>query len=395
MITKTERWSTPASGSSHGSSRPLGQAAVDAAKRFYMIRVPRRTWLVGLGLAVGIILAAGGSVQADERLSTPPTCSSPRSSSSPFIILDNQTYALCAVASCFVFNEVAYCKCDVKTGDSISLALKYDNGQDVCTVNKEGVENGYMVSTYSFPPWVLKPNGDMASYTCPRDFGWGLCPVRWRDLLQKRPGQSFPGMNKPLAKDEIICSCPITEHSPKEPVGYQIAGPYPCQKSFFQNCKHMTANNKTGSTLYIGVPTGTSRLITFLLYGKNPPAFECRLPLRETPALWRLVRHEDLAGGEHAAHTMVDGHLNAEDLSRGAAAQLARALLQGTHAIHAIVCAVRRFPLATCECPDRRELPIRLRPPDGSSCPFNRLRKKSRFWKNGHETGSQREPRSN
>jgi hypothetical protein len=25
----------------------------------------------------------------------------------------------------------------------------------------------------------------------------------------------------------------------------------------------------------------------------------------------------------------------------------------------------------------------------------NRLRKKSRFWKNGHETGSQREPRSN
>jgi len=26
---------------------------------------------------------------------------------------------------------------------------------------------------------------------------------------------------------------------------------------------------------------------------------------------------------------------------------------------------------------------------------LNRLRKKSRFWKNGHETGSQREPRSN
>jgi hypothetical protein len=26
---------------------------------------------------------------------------------------------------------------------------------------------------------------------------------------------------------------------------------------------------------------------------------------------------------------------------------------------------------------------------------LSRLRKKSRFWKNGHETGSQREPRSN
>jgi hypothetical protein len=31
------------------------------AKRFYMIRVRRRAWLVGLGLAVGIILAPGGS----------------------------------------------------------------------------------------------------------------------------------------------------------------------------------------------------------------------------------------------------------------------------------------------------------------------------------------------
>jgi hypothetical protein len=98
MMTKTERLSRPASGSPHGIRRPLGQAAVDAAKRFCMIRVPRRAWLVGLGLAVGIILAAGGSAGADERLS-PPTCSSPASSRSPFIILDNQTYALCAVAS--------------------------------------------------------------------------------------------------------------------------------------------------------------------------------------------------------------------------------------------------------------------------------------------------------
>jgi hypothetical protein len=94
-------------------------------------------------------------VNLDEALladSTPPTCASPASSSSfPFIILDNQTYALCAATSCFVFNEVACCKCNVKTGDSISLALKYDDGKDVCTVNEEGVNNGYMVSTFSVP----------------------------------------------------------------------------------------------------------------------------------------------------------------------------------------------------------------------------------------------------
>jgi hypothetical protein len=38
----------------------LVQAAVDAVKRFSIIQVPRRAWVVGLGLAVGIILAAEG-----------------------------------------------------------------------------------------------------------------------------------------------------------------------------------------------------------------------------------------------------------------------------------------------------------------------------------------------
>src|SRR5438309_1895040 len=131
-----------------------------------MIPVPWRAWLVGLGLAVGITLAAEGSADADGRL-RPPTCSSPMSSPSPFRILDNQTYALCAVASCFVFDEVAYCKCDVKFGDSISLKLEFDDGQNVCTVNEEGVANGYMVSTFSVPPSVLPPDGDQALYTCP------------------------------------------------------------------------------------------------------------------------------------------------------------------------------------------------------------------------------------
>jgi hypothetical protein len=275
MITKTERWSTLASGSSDGSSRPLGQAAVDVAKRFCMIRVP---WLVGLGLAVGIILAAGGWAGADEQL-RPPTCSSPASSRSPFIILDNQTYALCAVASCFVFNEVAYCKCDVKFGDSISLKLEFDTGQDVCNVNEEGVANGYMVSTFSGPPSVLKPNGDQATYTCPGGSDGAYAQCDGGICFKSTEGKSFPGFDEALAEDEIICSCPITEQSPKDPVGYQIAGPYPCQQSFFENCKRKTANNHTGSTLYVGAPTGTGDLLASLLTGKPPPpSNKCRLP---------------------------------------------------------------------------------------------------------------------
>src|ERR1044072_2982005 len=40
---------------------------------------------------------------------------------SPFVVCEDQKYALCAEASCFVFDGVAYCKCDVLKGDSISL----------------------------------------------------------------------------------------------------------------------------------------------------------------------------------------------------------------------------------------------------------------------------------
>ena len=144
MLTKTVRWSTPASGSSDGGSRPLGEAAADVAKRFCMIGVPRRAWLVGLGLAVGIILAAGGSASADPHK---PSCTSVTNGGNVFKILDNQTYALCAVSSCLVFNGVSYCKCDVKTGDSASLSLEFDDGQDICTVNAEGVNSAELIVT--------------------------------------------------------------------------------------------------------------------------------------------------------------------------------------------------------------------------------------------------------
>lgn len=245
MMTKTERWSTLTCGSSRGNSRPLGKADADVAKRFCrMIQSPRRAWVVGLGLAVGITLAAGGSASADERLS-PPSCHSPAGHPN-FKILDNQIYALCATTSCFVFNDVAYCKCDVKFGDSISETFKYDTGKDVCTVNEEGPANGYVVSTYSVPESVLKPHGDQAAYTCPgktsdgayAQCDGGICFTRTR-------GQSFPGFEQ-LEKSQIICSCPITETQKGATVGHQITGPYPCQKSFFENCSSKTATRTLG-----------------------------------------------------------------------------------------------------------------------------------------------------
>lgn len=258
MMTKTERWTTPASASPDVSSRPLAAAATDVAKCFCMIRVPRRAWLVGLGLAVGIFLVAAGSEAADPRK---PSCTPVTNEGTVFEILDNQTYALCAVSSCFVFNDVAYCKCDVKFGESISLSLEYDQNKNVCTVNAEGVKNGYMVSTFSVPP----ANPNVAIYTCPGGSNGSYAQCDGGICFKSTRGQSFPGFDEPLAKDEIICSCPITGPGPASAFGYQISGPFPCQPSFFDNCQATTANSMTGSTLFVGAPTGTFDLLSSIL----------------------------------------------------------------------------------------------------------------------------------
>ena len=51
---------------------------------------------------------------------------------------------------------------------------------------------------------------------------------------------------------------------------------------------------------------------------------------------WRLVRHDDRAGGgEHAADAVADRDLGAGDLGGGGAAHLAHAFLQRVHAVHA------------------------------------------------------------
>src|SRR5271156_6287672 len=93
-----------------------------------------------IGAAFALIIAPGSQAYAENAAIS--------SSSSKFVVCSNQTYALCAVASCFVMDGLAYCACDVESGDSISLADSFGDGQNVCTVNAEGVDNGYMVSTY-------------------------------------------------------------------------------------------------------------------------------------------------------------------------------------------------------------------------------------------------------
>jgi len=158
----------------------------------------------------------------------------------PFLILINQSYALCATAVCFSFNQLAYCKCDLLRGDSISLAFDFDDNQkNICTVNQQGKENGYRASTFSFPEEGEFPTGNLAFYTCPGEMNsgggvaargsyaqcdGGLCFTSTR-------GKSFPGFNDRLSQNEIMCSCPFSTICEPASVnlqglGYQISGIY-------------------------------------------------------------------------------------------------------------------------------------------------------------------------
>jgi hypothetical protein len=199
-----------------------------------------------------------------------------------FKVCKDQTYALCAAAKCNVFDGVAYCQCDVKHGDSISLPFPMGSGEDVCSINAAGADNKYMVSTYSLPEQIASPQGGGALYTCPGDTSdgayaqcdGGLC-------FPSTEETTFPGFDKPVPKGQVICSCPITEAKPHtSQAGYQILGPYPCDKSFFRYCKGATADSRTGSMIYVGAPIGTVARLTVLLNGHTSPLNECGVEIK-------------------------------------------------------------------------------------------------------------------
>ncbi|MBS2028837.1 MAG: hypothetical protein JST54_13125 [Deltaproteobacteria bacterium] len=192
-------------------------------------------------------------------------------------ICANQTYALCASARCTVYDGVAYCQCEVKKGNSISLPFPMHKG-DVCEVNAKGPINRYMVSTYSLPEEVIAPNGKRAIYHCgggPSEGAYAQCDGGM--CFASTEGKSFPGFDKPIPKGQIICACPITTASGAAVVvGHEIMGPYPCDKSYLKYCVSDVANTKTGSTIYVGAPPGMVRNLAMTLNGKVPELNECR-----------------------------------------------------------------------------------------------------------------------
>jgi hypothetical protein len=197
-------------------------------------------------------------------------------SGSSFKVCKNQTYALCAAARCNVYDGVAYCQCDVKHGNSISLPFSMGKGQDICETNAAGANNKYMISTYSLPEAIASPQGGGAAYTCPSGGLGAYAQCDGGICFRSTEETTFPGFDKPVPKGQIICSCPITQATGRDAQGYQILGPYPCDRSFFRYCKGDTANSKTGSTIYVGAPIGTAQALAVLLNGEVPAVNECR-----------------------------------------------------------------------------------------------------------------------
>jgi hypothetical protein len=232
----------------------------------------------------------------------------------PFAICRHQRYALCASASCFVYNQVAYCKCDVRVGDSISLQLGYASptgDKNVCDVNAQGRRNGYMISTFSLPP-DAKKGGPAAAYTCPGtdDAGSGVvAPVAYAQCdggfcFDSSRGQRFPGFDRPLRDREIMCSCPIsTDATPgsSDPLGWQIFGPYhpsapPGSRCDASACAACSVPNPTanGAAIKVGAPSGAGTFLALRLNGPPVPKLnECLCSCTTTSSGTTCTASED------------------------------------------------------------------------------------------------------
>ena len=182
-------------------------------------------------LALALVMVASALFQPTPGLAAvgPSIITPANSGSSGTTICRIQIHALCATARCFMFDGIAYCTCNIKQQEHQFLALfNYDSDKDICTVNAQGVHNGYMMSTYSLPSVLLSPNGNKAFYDCPGATASGAyaqCDGGF--CFRSSQGQTFPGSDKPIRKDQIICSCPVTVAAPPAKIGYQIPGPSP------------------------------------------------------------------------------------------------------------------------------------------------------------------------
>jgi hypothetical protein len=270
-------------------SGPVGRLAASGAGAIALALRVSRT-LIGAVAAAGTVLSIMTAPAVAYHLD-PPVAPEP-----PFVVCQDQKYALCITGTCFVYNGLAYCGCGILKGDSISLEVEFASAsgpENICDVNAQGKKNGYIASTFSLPEAVVKGETS-AIYTCPGSANKGdgvAAPVAYGQCdgglcFTSTKGKMFLGLDK-LSSSELICSCPISTDSTigsASAFGYQIVGPYDpkarpgarCDPAGCAACSvsHPTRN---GSIIPVAAPTGIGKFLTLKLYGPPlPDVNECR-----------------------------------------------------------------------------------------------------------------------
>ncbi len=147
---------------------------------------------------------------------------------STFKVCKDQTYALCAAARCNVYDGVAYCQCEQKHGDSISLPFPMGKGVDVCAVNAAGADNKYMVSTYSMPEQIASPQGGVGVYTCEGGKSGGAYAQCDGGLCFRSSEETtFPGFDKPVPRDRSSAPARSPTPAPAARRATRFSGPIP------------------------------------------------------------------------------------------------------------------------------------------------------------------------
>jgi len=137
---------------------------------------------------------------------------------------------------------------------------------------------GSVVNVWRISPERLRggtraasPQGGGAVYTCPSGGSGAYAQCDGGACFRSTEETTFPGFDKPVPKGTNHLFLPHHSGDWRRRARYQILGPYPCDKSFFQYCKGDSANSKTGSTIYVGA----AQALAVLLNGEVPPVNEC------------------------------------------------------------------------------------------------------------------------
>ena len=201
-----------------------------------------------------------------------------------YVVLENQNYALCAGARSVNYGEVTYAKCVINHNqNSISEVLSYPSpsvppsSDNIDTVNEDAPINGYIVSTFSPPPELTSPSGNLALYTCNAGGSYAQCDGGLCFTSTRAKHSPVPPLWGAVSRSQIVCSCPIA--TPQ--TSYQVFGPNQCPttlKEYDEICAAGVTKTNNGAMIYVGAPDGVPEKLAACLTGEPQKFNKCDRP---------------------------------------------------------------------------------------------------------------------